>query len=292
MAKTIKTVKWKKKRYLLAVVMLAAVLFAAALYDGLTVSVHTLYSEKLNEGQKVEVLLITDLHSSVYGDNQQALINKIKAEKPDLILMAGDIVDDKRPILGTQQLLEGLLNTAPIYYVTGNHEYWSGECEEIKDWLREYGVIVLEDEVQEVIINGVDLAIAGLEDPARKTDWPRYNTATAAREAFENLEEVPGYKILLAHRPELIRVYQQHPFDLVVSGHAHGGQVRIPFLLEQGLYTPGQGFFPKYTKGAFIHGNLTHIISRGLHKGMLPRVFNPPELVKITLLPLPNDKTD
>ena len=102
-------------------------------------------------------------------------------------------------------------------------------------------------------------------------------------ENFAELSEKPQFKILVAHRPELIELYKKYPFDLVVSGHAHGGQVRIPFLLN-GLFAPNQGLFPKYAGGAYIHENLTHIVSRGLSfSPKLPRVFNPPEIVVVNI---------
>jgi predicted MPP superfamily phosphohydrolase len=101
------------------------------------------------------------------------------------------------------------------------------------------------------------------------------------RNAFTELNEVPSFKILVAHRPENIKHYREYSFDLVVSGHAHGGQVRIPYLIN-GLYAPNQGIFPKYAGGLYKHGSLTHIVSRGLSiNPMLPRIFNPPELVII-----------
>jgi predicted MPP superfamily phosphohydrolase len=101
--------------------------------------------------------------------------------------------------------------------------------------------------------------------------------------AFRELDEIPLYKILIAHRPEMIENYKKYSFDLVLSGHTHGGQVRIPLIIN-GLYAPGQGVFPKYAGGIYTHGNLTHVISRGLSVNpRLPRIFNPPELVIIII---------
>ena len=114
-------------------------------------------------------------------------------------------------------------------------------------------------------------------------ETPDYNQGVSMEKAFRELDGISLYKILIAHRPENIETYKKYSFDLVLSGHTHGGQIRIPGIVN-GLYAPNQGIFPKYAGGFYIHGHLTHIISRGLSKKfMLPRPGNPPELVIITI---------
>ena len=255
----------------------------AAFYNGLIVRRYSVSTEKFNDGQSIRIVLLSDLHSHIYGDNQNKLISKIKGQSPDVILLAGDIADDVAPTRGTELLLEGIQGIAPIFYVSGNHEYWSSDIKNIKETIRSYGACVLEDEYKEIAVNGMPVIIAGVDDP----EWSRYEKKVHRKSMDENFTELvdkASFKILIAHRPEQIEVYKKYPFDLVVSGHAHGGQVRIPFLLN-GLLAPNQGWFPKYAGGLYKHDTLTHIVSRGVSfNARLPRIFNPPEIVVIDII--------
>jgi predicted MPP superfamily phosphohydrolase len=248
------------------------------------VKCYNLETPKFTEKSSIKIVLIADLHSTIYGENQEPLVNKIKRQNPDLILLSGDIVDDKIPILGTKLLLSGIRNIAPVYYVTGNHEYWSNDIQAIRNELELYGVIILSDRYEKIVVGGNEIIIAGIEDPDKKLyEDPEYDQAEGMKEAFEELDGIHLYKILLAHRPENIEYYKNYSFDLILSGHTHGGQVRLPFIMN-GLYAPDQGFFPKYAGGIYKHGNLNHIISRGLSVDpRIPRIFNPPELVVIVI---------
>jgi predicted MPP superfamily phosphohydrolase len=240
----------------------------------------------LEGGDVITMVLISDLHSTIYGGDQSPLIEMIAAQKPDLILLSGDIIDDKRPVTGTALLLAGIRDLAPVFYVTGNHEYMSKRIDDIRHTLESFGVVILSDSYARIDIRGKAVIVAGVEDPyKRKIESPEYDQGLSMEKAFRGLDKIDGYKILIAHRPENIKKYAQYPFDLVVSGHAHGGQVRIPRLLN-GLYAPNQGLFPRYAGGLYTHGALTHIVSRGLSVSpWLPRIFNPPELVVIFLGP-------
>ncbi|MDR0569544.1 MAG: metallophosphoesterase [Spirochaetaceae bacterium] len=244
---------------------------------------YSLSSDKFIEGTSLGLILIADLHSTVYGENQRVLIEKIRSAAPDAILLAGDIVDDAAPIAGTRLLLEGVKDIAPLYYVTGNHEYMRKDFQEIMDELRAYGVRVLSDEYERIEIRGNSITVAGVEDPYRGFLY-EYHQEESMRKAFAALRNLKEYTILIAHRPERIAEYTRYGFDLIVSGHAHGGQVRIPPLIN-GLYAPDQGLFPKYAGGLYRHGGVSHIVSRGLSltHPRLPRIFNPPELVYITV---------
>lgn len=248
----------------------------------ITTAPYTLTADTFAPGTSLRLIHIADLHSTIHGKNQETLIQKIRQAEPDLILLTGDIIDDRAPLAGTRLLLAGVRDTAPIYYVTGNHEYWHEDFQGIMDELRSFGVTILSDAYERIEIRGNVIIIAGVEDPYRQY-FCGYDPEQALRNAFTPLETLEGYKILLAHRPERIQQYKAYPFDLVLSGHAHGGQVRIPFLLN-GVYAPNQGLFPRYAGGLYTHGRLTHIVSRGLSiNPLLPRVFNPPELVSITV---------
>lgn len=274
----------KKKIYIFLVIILSLILVFSAFYNGFVVNKYRIVSNKLSINEMVKVALITDLHSHIYGENQTKIISIIKQQKPDIIALAGDIADDKTPVEGTKMFLEGLSGLCPIYYVTGNHEFWSNDIKSIKDTIKKYGVTILENEYEQIKIRNTNIIIAGIDDPdVAIYEKPNLDLKNEMHFAFKELENNSDYKILLAHRPELIELYKEFNFDLVLSGHAHGGQIRIPFILN-GLYAPNQGLFPKYAGGSYKHNSLIHIVSRGVSfNPRLPRVFNPPEIVIIDI---------
>jgi len=261
-----------------------AIVCAAALYQGLTLRRVTLPTDKLPRGSCLRIVLLSDLHGTLYGRQQQQLVAVVASQKPHLILLTGDIFDEVHPHTAAQQLLWGIRNIAPAYCVAGNHEYFCRGVDSVLQKLQKHGATLLSDGYKKCVIGGVPLVIAGAEDPARNIFYDRaYTPEAAMAKAFSDLGEQPGYRILLSHRPDRIDLYRQYPFDLVVSGHAHGGQLRIPFLLN-GLVAPNQGLFPPYAGGLYRHGDLCHVVSRGLSRiPLLPRVFNPPEVVAITV---------
>lgn len=265
-------------------IILLAVLLLAALYNGLTVRKYIVHSDKLKTDESVRIVLIADLHDHVYGKNQNKLISLIRKQNPDIIALAGDIADDELPIKGTELLLKGIRGLAPIYYVTGNHEYWSNDIKDIKDIIRKYDVTILEDTYERMNVNNTSIIIGGVDDPdVVKYEKSDMDWRGEMHKAFAELKDQPDFKILLAHRPDFIEIYKESDFDLVLSGHTHGGQVRIPFILN-GLYSPDQGWFPKYAGGVYKHGTMTHIVSRGISFNLcLPRVFNPPEVVVVDI---------
>lgn len=272
----------KKTIIILIGIGLAVIFTIAAFYTGLTVRRYTVQTVKMDVGESFRIVLITDLHSHIYGEGQSELVSLIKKQQPDVLLLVGDIADDKIPFSGVRLLLEGIKGIAPAYYVTGNHEFWSFDVESIKEVIRSYGVKVLEGEYEQRMAGGTMITFAGIDDPdvqlfERSTpDW-----MDEMEGAFLPLRNESGFKILLAHRPEWIDEYKKYGFDLVVSGHTHGGQIRIPLILN-GLYAPDQGWFPEYAGGLYSHGTLTHIVSRGASNPLrVPRIFNPPEVIVI-----------
>jgi len=284
--KTVATNMRKKLIITMSLVALIISLIITAFYNGLVVRKYIVRTGKLERDQQVRIVLIADLHSHVYGKNQSHIADLIKRQKPDIIALAGDIADDVEPIKGVELFLKALQDIAPIYYVTGNHEVWSGKVDEIKKLFRIYGAIVLENSFESVMVNGVELIIGGVDDPDivhYENKKYNYDWHKAVYNKFSTLRDVSAYKILISHRPELIDLYKTLPVDLVLSGHSHGGQVRIPFLLN-GLYAPDQGWFPKYAGGMYSHNELIHIVSRGVsYNPRLPRIFNPPEVVVIEI---------
>lgn len=275
-----------KKKLLHALVLCAVGIGIAGLQCGLTTRYYRLETEKIGEGQEIRFLMLSDLHSCIYGENQSQLIYQIAQQKPDCILLCGDIVDDKAPRAGAEQLLQQITDIAPCYYVSGNHEFWSHQAEDIFDMIESYGIRVLRNEQETVTIQGVNFALCGVDDPAATGDQrPRsYGEATAYQRALQSFQNLSSNQlnILLAHRPEYILEYAKYPFDLALCGHAHGGQWRIPYLLN-GLIAPNQGLFPKYAGGAYTCGTMTEIVGRGLARDWKPRIFNPPEIVVVDI---------
>lgn len=273
----------KRNKRLLFILLLFTAILIAAFYTGLTVTEHTVYHEDIHHD--VTIVFLSDLHSCAYGESQQTLIQRIHAQKPDLVLMAGDMADDVLPDIRVAELLAGIANQYPCYYVTGNHEFWSGRVEEQKELFRSHGVTVLEGGGEEISVNGQQLFIGGVDDP--DVGWEIFDRQL---EAVAGLIPGEGHAILLSHRPELFTRYASYPFDLVLSGHAHGGQWRIPLILPNGLLAPNQGWFPQYTTGLHEYNNTSMLVSRGLAREStrIPRIFNPPELVVIHLAPTPS----
>lgn len=274
--------KKRKTCVFLICVGVLAILVACAFFNGLVVNTHKLTTNKLHKKDQIRIVLITDLHSHIYGKNQSKLVSLIKKQKPDIIALAGDIVDDVAPIEGAKQFLIGINGLAPTFYVSGNHEYWSNDIKNIKALFNKYKVSILENTYQNISIRNSDLIICGVDDPeVMRYENSNSNYRDKIYNSFIELKDKPQYKILLAHRPELIELYKESGFDLVLSGHAHGGQVRIPFIIN-GLLAPNQGWVPKYAGGKYEHDSLIHIVSRGLsYNPRLPRIFNPPEVVVI-----------
>ena len=243
-------------------------------------------SSKVTEPVRLAVL--TDLHSTLYGQGQEDLVEMLSGQKPDAVLLVGDIADNKVSHRGTQTLLAAIGHKYPCFYVSGNHEYWSGEAEAIKKMIASYGVMVLEGEIRVLEVKGQKLQICGVDDPSGVTGYASFDTQTGGWEKqlwdCQDSLEARQYSVLMSHRPELTDFYTDSGFDLVVAGHAHGGQVRIPWILN-GLFAPGQGLFPRYAGGQYTLGETSMIVSRGLCRNVLPRIFNRPELVIVDILP-------
>jgi len=272
--------------YVVLIVAIVALL-AVALWNGLVVRSYVLSSKKLTN--PVRLIILSDLHSSMYGKNQSLLLAKIRELKPDLVFLVGDIVDDRRPQEGALQLLEAMAPEYPCFYVTGNHEFWSGRADNIKNTIRSYGIEVLEGNCKTVTVRGQRIQVCGVDDPDG-FEQENFFGQEISPEWDEQLERCKKqlntdmFSILLSHRPERVSYYTGSGFDLVVSGHAHGGQIRVPWLLN-GLYAPNQGFLPKYAGGVYDLGSSTMIVSRGLAKSFIPRIFNPPEIVLVSVEP-------
>ncbi|WP_295629451.1 metallophosphoesterase [uncultured Intestinimonas sp.] len=273
----------QKKRWIIlaAACAAAAVTAAAGLDQELVTRTYSISTEKLS--QPIRLALLTDLHSCAYGPGQRDLLDAVDAAHPDLVLLGGDILDDD-PTLDAENawtVLRTLGEAYPTFYVTGNHEFWSGRAEDWKEQITTLGVTVLEGDCATVVLQGQPLNLCGVDDPAAgEAVWEAQlqRAAGAADPAY--------FTILLSHRPERVEDYQGKGFDLVLAGHAHGGQWRIPGVLN-GLLAPDQGLLPAYAGGLYALEDTTLVVSRGLAREStrVPRLFNPPELVILDVIP-------
>jgi len=274
------------------ILLLLVLLAAAALYQGLDTGRFRIVSSKLSTGSQIKLCLITDLHSVWWGKNQSQLLRRIQAIQPDVILLGGDIFDDRAEDCAApvEALLKGIEGLAPCYYVTGSHDIWTWRMTEVEALLARYGVTVLHGETVPLTVRNETLYISGVDEPAAAVMAGHSDDSAFYRESLQVFDALDPtqFNLLIAHRPEFIADYAALGFDLTVSGHCHGGQVRIPFLVN-GLFAPGQGWFPPYAAGHYQVAQTHLIVSRGLHFAWnLPRIFNRPEVVEITLTGAPH----
>lgn len=224
---------------------------------------------------------VSDLHNAVFGRKNEKLLSLIRAAEPDIIAITGDLIDSRHTDIDSAlAFVEAAAEIAPVYYVTGNHESRL-DFDAIEPRLIAAGARVLRNEAEYIEHSGERIRLAGIDDPSFIRTGGTAEERAAAE--LEQLGDGGGtFTVLLAHRPELVEVYAEYGAGLVLSGHAHGGQVRLPLL--GGLYAPGQGLLPEYDSGLFSLGETQMVVSRGLGNSVAPlRVNNRPELVIVTL---------
>ena len=272
----------KKHQWILPVLAILVALALIALDERLILRTYTVASPKLTA--EVRLAVVTDFHSSDNADDVAAMVASCA---PDAVLLVGDMFDDdtqNRPPERTLSLMRQLSAQYPCYYVSGNHEAWTGEMDALYQQTADAGVTVLRMSSGVLTVRGQRIALCGVPDPYEMVFSSAPDTEEQLRQALENVDSA-DFTVMLAHRPELLAKYAQFPLDLVVSGHAHGGQVRIPGVLN-GLYAPNQGWFPKLAGGAYTQDGTTLIVSRGLAvRTRLPRIFNRPEVVLVRCVP-------
>ena len=271
----------KHIKYIIFTMLIALVLLA---FDvRLKIVQYTITSEKIKKPMRIA--LVTDLHSCKYGTNQKTLIDAVDKEKPDMILLGGDIFDDEIPDDNTKTFLTAMAKRYPCYYVTGNHEYWSLHVSEMLDWLEANGIEDIGGKTIRTAINGNEISLSGLNDPDEARYTGEGDGMKAELERAKNERDDTAFTMLLTHRPSFVNLYKDAGFDLILAGHAHGGQWRIPGVLN-GVFAPDEGFFPKYAGGFYHFDNGGEmIVSRGLAREStrVPRIFNRPELVIINI---------
>ena len=241
-------------------------------------------TEHVYESEKVpanfdgfRITQISDLHDASFGDHQKNLVEQVQETDPDVIFITGDVIDSNRYNLEKSlEAVRQLVKLTDVYYVIGNHEVATNESDEIYKALKDVGVHIMPNTSVILEQEGEQLAIVGIEDPLNGIETQEMLDQAMAR------VDKDLFTILLAHRPEKFTTYVANEIELVFSGHAHGGQVRIPGI--GGLVAPGQGYFPEYTAGMYVDGNTTMAVSRGLGNSTVPyRIFNLPEIVVVEL---------
>lgn len=258
-----------------AVLGLGYAVMREAFSNKIKVNFYRYKSSKITEN--IRIVFLSDLHNNNFGTGQKDLIEIIDNQRPDLVLLGGDIFDRRASIKPCLDLLSWLGKNYLTYYVTGNHEYRLGKIKDIKELVSLLNVNVLEGDSVAINKGTLNMMVHGVDD---------YKARSAYRQQMKTIGQNLNkkyYNILLTHRPERVQDYNQFSFDLILAGHAHGGQMRIPGIME-GLYAPHQGFFPNYIRGEYLLANgSTMLVSQGLgyQHYRVPRVFNRPEVIVI-----------
>ena len=281
------TAKKRKFRSLAvaAAVLLALIIWIAWGNSALELNTYTINSPLLPDGfDGFRIAHVSDLHNTEIGKDNKKLLAMLQDAEPDIIAITGDLIDSRNTDVEVAlQFIREAVKIAPCYYVTGNHESRISEYSVLKAGMETAGVVILEDARTEISLGGETITLIGVNDPSFRTNDLSGDSVTVMD---AKLTQVHGddneFTILLSHRPELFDTYVKNNIDLVLSGHAHGGQFRLPFI--GGLVAPHQGMFPQYDAGLYTEGNTNMIVSRGVGNSIFPfRINNRPEVLLIEL---------
>lgn len=248
------------------------------------VSHYTITDEEIPEGfSGYTITQVSDLHNALFGKDNERLIGKIRETKPDIIVITGDVIDQNRTDTAVSlTFIREVLEIAPVYYITGNHEAIAKGFDEFIAEAQNAGLIYLENKTVSLTEGNDTIRLTGIDDPFFLTSYITEDMEESLKTTLSFLLPEDGYNILLAHRPNYFEIYEKFSPDLIISGHVHGGQFRLPFI--GGLYAPDQGINPEYDAGYYSSDISEMIISRGLGNSRFPvRLNNTPELVVITL---------
>ena len=272
-----------KKILKTAALVAGGALLARGLDNRLETTRHTIRSAKIPaEFDGYKIIQISDVHS----DEVTGLIDEIRLEKPDIIVSTGDLAHHTGGYEKAVALIDTLLDIAPVYIISGNHEAWRGDYSQMDSALSDLGAKSLHNTSITLEKGGAKIALSGIDDPFSVVSQ---KIRDYLDKAMNSVSLIDGYNILLFHRANWLDYFAESGFDLIISGHMHGGQMRMPVL--GGVMSPRSSWasgkkilFPKYVGGRYKIENTELIVSRGLGNPMIiPRVFNRPELVSITL---------
>ncbi len=248
------------------------------------VSHYTVKSKKIsNCFNGYKIAHISDYHNTNSKRIKETLIKRLKENRPDIIVITGDLIDSRRTNIETaSDFVKSIAHIAPIYYVFGNHESRLKNIEYLEEKIQNVGAKILRNNYVKLEKDGEYIKLIGIDDPCF-FGISKEEEKTKLENIIKTLaKEENRFTILLIHRPEYMQIYSNNNVDLVFTGHAHGGQIRIPFV--GGIIAPGQGMFPKYTSGIHEMNDTKTVISRGIGNSSFPfRVNNRPELVIATL---------
>ena len=296
-----KNIRSNRKKYIKSAIVLliviALLLFCSYQNRHLETTYYTYKAEHLDaEFDGYRIVQISDLHNAKFGKNNQKLVDRIRECEPDMIVLTGDLVDSNHTNVDRAvQFVDEIVKICPVYYVTGNHEYWleASEYDELMSGLTGAGAVILDDQVVEISRGDAKFRLVGLDDRSLSDgtlealfsdesighDQAGQKEETADNENSEKKE----FTVVLAHEPQYLARYASAGVDLVLSGHAHGGQFRLPFV--GGIVAPDQGFLPEYTAGEYYMDGTEMIVSRGLGNSVIPvRLFNYPQIVCVELV--------
>ena len=277
-----------KKRLIAFVLLLLIVVFSTILVvenKNIELNKFEVSSRDLpKEFEGFRVAHVSDLHNAEFGEDNSKLIKMLKDANPDIIAITGDVIDSRRTDIDISlEFIKEAQKIAPCYYVSGNHEARISEYGILKEKMIKAGVTVLENQTSVITRSNNDIKIIGINDPSFNSDYLLGDEEFVIESQLKKVaQHKDDFTVLLSHRPEFFELYTDYEIDLVLSGHAHGGQFVVPFL--GGLVAPGQGFFPEYDSGLYLEGDTKMIVSRGIGNSIIPiRVNNRPEVILIEL---------
>ena len=278
----------KKKKFIWFAVA-AAVLLALAVWiawdnSALELNTYTVSSSALPEGfDGYRIAHVSDLHNAEMGKDNEKLLDMLRDAKPDMIAITGDLIDSRHTDVAVAvKFIEEAVKIAPCYYVTGNHESRVDAYSELKENMEALGVVVLEDARIQLTQGNDTIMLLGVNDPSfDRKEVVRLEEEIINEKMIELHANKKGYTILLIHRPEFFDIYVKYDVELVLSGHMHGGQFRLPLI---GGLASGDGLFPEYDAGLYTEDNTNMLVSRGIGNSLFPfRFNNPPEVLLIEL---------
>lgn len=284
----------KNKKIIVSIcIVLIFISIVMCFINKIDVTKYTISSEKIQEEfNGFKIVQLSDFHSQGYRDTTEKLISKVKDINPDIIVMTGDMVSwDMEDIEEVKILIKSLVEVYPIYYIDGNHEHLAeisrpGRYVAFNEFMQELGVTTIKNDYVEIYKGNKSINLYGINlplDGATGLYVNRFQLEENYVEKTLSEADKEKFNILLAHTPTFIKQYSQWGADLVLSGHMHGGIVRIPFT-NIGLLSPGRTIFPRYAAGKFKVNDTTMIVNRGIGTSSFKlRVFNNPEIAVITL---------